>query len=541
MQIPETPEHLADLDLMKKLESYAQGAGSYLPDRGELGREAKDSCKQLHAAMVRLEGILNPLLEKINAREMDVFTMHDSRHARKVAHLMWHIVKEDRRKLLTPPEIGLLVSSALLHDLGMFLTKEEREARLAPESDLWAQLDVDENARQQIGSLRTGAATERNAAKQQRLLRRVFQAEEALLCKDTRERHATAVRYRALLDSLKQAHEKDPVGVRDIEACLAFDGDSFTDKLIEVCVSHGDPAEMLLVHDSEQPEAMRFPRDYPVGSCVADLLFVAATLRLADILDFDRERTPTVLYHYFVPGDLGPEDDRSVLEWDKHLAISNWHIDKDAIAFRGRCKHHVVHHAVVNFCHEIAETIAATKATCSAAKNDYWPFELPTNVKPDIHSEGYRYLPYRFELDDERIYRLLMGGAIYEQPLDAVRELVQNAVDACKLRDALTRLHSSDEPGREERIFVEYREPSGECPFPVLTVRDTGTGMDELVIERWFLKVGRSYYNSTEFNSYRAQLRKAGQDFCPVSEFGIGFLSCFLRMSPASLKFEAGC
>src|ERR1039458_9998635 len=52
--------------------------------------------------------------------------------------------------------------------------------------------------------------------------------------------------------------------------------------------------------------------------------------------------------------------------------------------------------------------------------------------------------------------------------------------------------------------------------------------MDGWLIERWFLKVGRSFYGSTEFARDRAQLRNSGVDFAPVSEFGIGFLSCFL-------------
>ena len=150
-------------------------------------------------------------------------------------------------------------------------------------------------------------------------------------------------------------------------------------------------------------------------------------------------------------------------------------------------------------------------------------------MKAEIHEDGYHYVPYQFELDDSRVYELLMGRAIYNNPLVAVRELVQNAVDACSYRDALSKLTEPHaQPDTENRITIRYTEPTGDREHPLLEVIDTGTGMDAWVIERWFLKVGRSYYSSSEFTRDRVQLRKSGVDFAPVSEFGIGFLSCFL-------------
>src|ERR1019366_2177060 len=167
--------------------------------------------------------------------------------------------------------------------------------------------------------------------------------------------------------------------------------------------------------------------------------------------------------------------------------------------------------------------------TFAIRDNQTWPFILPETVKADIHEDGYHYVPYQFELDDSRVYELLMGRAIYDNPLVAVRELIQNAVDACCYRDALSKLAEPNaKPDTQSRITIRYEEPSGDREYPILRVIDTGTGMDGWLIERWFLKVGRSYYNSTEFARDRAQLRNSGVDFAPVSEFGIGFLSCFL-------------
>ncbi len=209
------------------------------------------------------------------------------------------------------------------------------------------------------------------------------------------------------------------------------------------------------------------------------------------------------------------------------MSISHWEM-ADGLVFRGRCSDHIVHHAIVQFGLAIQREIERTRATFGTDDSS-WPFKLLESVRVEIHEEGYKYIPYRFELDDERIYELLMGGALYPNPLMAVRELIQNAVDACALRDSLSQLAEPFVSLKATgRIVVRYEEPTDALASPVLTVSDTGSGMDQYILENYFLKVGQSYYRSPAFNRDRVELRRKGLDFAPVSEFGIGFLSCFL-------------
>lgn len=546
MQIPETPASVDQLDLMKRLKEYSDGKAFWLPDGTNIGQRGKEDCQLLHTNLVSFTNkMLVPLLTRINAREMESFTMHDRTHSLKVAHLMWHILDPQRRDVLTPPEIAILVLSAFIHDLGMALSSQQRDERLDPESDLWDHLELDEALKKSIQQLKDQVSDGKlPVAQKDRARHKLEQAEEALLCQDTRERHATRQRYEELLAQLQEFHVQDPGKLPDVDSCLTFAGDSFRDKLMEVCVSHGEDIDFLLENDETNIERPRFPHDYTIGSCTADLHMAAAALRLADILDFDRERTPPVLYYYLLPTDLAPQDDKSLLEWSKHLAISNWHIEPDAVVFRGRCTSHIIHHAVVQFCDAIENEIKSTVDTFSVRNNPI-PFGLPKSVQVNIEPHGYTYVPYKFELDDHRVYQLLMGGAIYYDSLVPARELVQNAVDACKLRDALTTLHDpSQNPSTTDRITITYTEPTPDCAQPTLTVTDTGTGMDRWILENYFLKVGRSYYSSADFNKTRLQLRAKREDldFAPISEFGIGFLSCFLladRLEVTTAKWEA--
>jgi len=523
MKIPETPICVESLDLLKRLEDYAEGRASWKGGGSDLGSNVKNACRALHTRLVEaVNSVFKYILDRTTTRELDTFTMHDQLHGRKVAHLMWHIIDPKRREQLTPPEIGMLVLAAHLHDATMALSREERETRLAPESELWERAEPEVQALLQKLRLEIINPTCGESRRRQIEIQ-LSQAHEVLLSLDTRERHAKPERYLELLNQISSYHEKDKTRIPDLDECMSFEGDSFKNKLIEICVSHNQGAETLVETDRETYERPRFPRDYPIGSVTADLHLIAAALRLADILDFDRERTPPLLFHYLLPGTLSADQNISALEWGKHLTISSWEIDETAVVFRGRSSNHILHHAVVQFCKAIQEEFTATNATFAALEERKWPLILPLSVNAEIYEEGYRYLPYQFELDDQKVYELLMGGAIYNNPLVAIRELVQNAVDACSYRDALTRVQDeSVNPNTQNRITVRYQEGATPEDSRILKVTDTGSGMDAWILERWFLKVGRSFYASAEFARDRAELRKHKCDFAPVSEFGIG-------------------
>lgn len=531
MRVSETPTSVEDLDLMKLLDAYGNGRATWRKDE-ELGPIEKAECRRLHSALTStVKKIFGPILDRISAREMRTFTMHDSVHGLKVSHLMWHIIDEKRRSVLTPPEIAMLVVSAHLHDLGMgLISDEERHARLAPGSDLWNKVDAIGGYKNTLEKLESQIAINGSFAAPNALaVNQLAEAQDLLLCLDCRERHASRDRYNEILSSFREKHHQSPKTIPLVDEAIRFGDDSFISSLIEVCVSHNEDASVLLEGKKERRQDPRFPTAYPIDSCTADLRFVAATLRLADILDFDRERVPAILFHYLLPRSSNPAENISVREWQKHMTISNWDFSKDAVVFRGRSNNPVAHHAVVEFCKVIETEIRRTNAVF---RNVEWPFSLCDRVSCEIHSEGFTYLPYRFELSQEKIFGLLMGRSLYGDAKAAIRELLQNSVDACLLRDALVRVHRpSVVPSDVNRISVTFQEPGTDGGVAKLIVEDTGSGMDQWIIENYFLKVGDSYYRSVDFLRTNAELWQKNAGFSPTSEFGIGFLSCFMLAS----------
>jgi len=149
------------------------------------------------------------------------------------------------------------------------------------------------------------------------------------------------------------------------------------------------------------------------------------------------------------------------------------------------------------------------------------PRFLYSDVLFEIEAMGYTPMDMKFSVDTSAALKLLTGNRLYSDNRVFLRELIQNSVDACNLRK---RLEGAYAPA----ISVRFNDD-----ISIVTVRDNGVGMDHQWIEKYFLTIGISLYQS-------AEVRRAGQrsriDFNFISQFGIGFLSSFLVAEKIVIK-----
>lgn len=124
-------------------------------------------------------------------------------------------------------------------------------------------------------------------------------------------------------------------------------------------------------------------------------------------------------------------------------------------------------------------------------------------------------------LDQENILKLLTGVNLYQNPYACLRELYQNSFDACRRR-----LYANDNRINRGRIAFGIKNEKGKGTY--LYCHDNGVGMDEYAIENYLLCIGNSYYKSDDFQQERMGMRN---DFVPISQFGIGIISCFMISS----------
>jgi len=110
----------------------------------------------------------------------------------------------------------------------------------------------------------------------------------------------------------------------------------------------------------------------------------------------------------------------------------------------------------------------------------------------------------RTQVDLSGLMRVL-GEALYSTPSVVIRELVQNAHDACRRRQV--------EYGDDFAPKIEVAIESGE-----LVISDNGAGLTEPEIHEFLATVGKGYTR---------HLRDQGTDDGLIGYFGLGFLSAF--------------
>ncbi len=141
----------------------------------------------------------------------------------------------------------------------------------------------------------------------------------------------------------------------------------------------------------------------------------------------------------------------------------------------------------------------------------------------------------KIDADYKNLISLLTSDQFYDSQDIFLRELLQNAYDACYTRQALewswgTEFLELEEAEKvnsvrrpfEGKIVVSYNSSNG-----MLFVEDNGVGMNEADLNKFVAHVGSSYYTSEEFKQQRLKYE-------PISQFGIGLCSCF-RVSRAIL------
>lgn len=410
-------------------------------------------------------------------RTFQNYTLHDETHVLNVLDAMAGILG-DQISQLSEGEAELLILAACMHDLGMVYTEEEKKLWFGNKTKIREFLR--ENSPEQLGC----PAEEWSEDLQQWYLRwlhpcrlsEVFQNEGWKTCLDAWPMEAVPKR------------------------CV-----------IAVCEAHGQSPEEFSV--KSEMEYLR--------ASDADPLFCALLLRLADLLDFDDTRAPKVLYSYVTCNKKSRE------EWDKHQASGGFRYpaspSMEKLPYKARCTNPGIEHTIRDFLDWIDSELNTCARLQQKCHQDWQrKFSFPRGVdREEVESEGYVSGDFQMTMDQARIMELMTGKELYDNDDVFIRELLQNAIDATLLRLEMDRDFSRE----SARIDLwEWNDADGNIWF---RIDDQGTGMTLGMLQRYFLKVGNSYYNSQEL---KRDLQDHGQtgEFQAISRFGIGFLSCFL-------------
>lgn len=406
------------------------------------------------------------------------FTLHDITHIKNVCSWMYILLGE-RAKELTAAEAALLVMAACCHDIGMSVSKaQEQSLKSSPNKKEWKE------------HFKKNPGDEDDFVANEEITPKVFR------------------------NYIRQNHHKRICEfIKATMWPLILTQYNITRQVfINLCSSHGE--ELSTVN---QPEGVNF-----------DLRLCAILLRLADILDFDSSRAPQNLYEHL--GLNEPKDDEqsiSQIEWLKNQAGGFRKVDDDTIKLWGRFTSLQLEKQVRWYVEWVEEELLKSMNYLSIYKGRWSDFNLPKRIITEgVERVGYKFGDFHLTMDQDQVLNLLIGQDLYQDPGVFVRELIQNSIDAILHR---RKVDPSFGDNSGKITIRTWKDDEG---YNWFQIEDDGTGMDENIIMKYFLKIGRSYYTSKDYIIERRKNRKKNQEdddgFMPTSRFGIGILSCFM-------------
>lgn len=420
----------------------------------------------------KIQEVYEQIKDILNSRVQYVFpnyTLHNTGHSFRIMEYMADLISDLSK--LNELEITMLIYASLLHDIGMAVSEADINAI---KTDNFPFCDVKFSS-----------------------MKKIMEGDEQLALQEYVRRIHSSLSAKYIRENLKDKLVIPKLTTLD-----------FTEELALICEAHTKDYDWIKSK----------LRAYEVrGDHFFNPQFIASILRLADILDIDSNRTPYNLYKLISP--KGKSDE----EWKQHFVISNNEkivlnekTQQKKIVFHGKATNASIHRKILIYISWVkVELINAVSLTNGMPVQ--YSLVYDTTPEINIQTEGYSFSDYRMTLEFRAISSLLMGEKIYGSKSLGLRELIQNSIDACRLRqenDKLKQEFGEDAYNPKIKLILDKENNK-------VIIKDNGTGMSLDIIKKHFLNIGVSYYNSTDFllNDFT---------YKPIGNFGIGFLSCFM-------------
>jgi len=455
-------------------------------------------------AMKKIEDILN----KGGTMPKD-FTLHDADHSYRVAVRMSELMPQESKNALTSYELGFLLLSAYLHDIGM-----------SPEFDKVESHRLYLTTDDKIG------LTEDEVKEFQKWIDNDNFIDSIDI---TKEKVDNIHKSNYILSYYIRYRHNDWSGEwiqNNLKDILLDRYPNWQSDLIRLCKSHHYGIEKLL-KDEFNPNA--------IGSdSHIHLRYLAMCLRVADVMENDPERTPEVVLNHRAINKS------SIKYWEKDKYFNLQRIGNKYTVHSSPEKAYI-HKAVeetsqwiedeLRLCDELQDLKPLNiSATCFLNDNYFWNIEptIYTEIKPK--DNAYEYIPGAFRPNTAKILEILGGNQLYGDSIWAFRELIQNSFDAVKERIAYEILSKDKDPNELLDTFSELYTISISLEKRAeeywLICKDEGVGMTKSIIQNFFLVSGSSKRH--EIKDLERRCLDKGFVFTRTGQFGIGVLSYFM-------------
>ena len=434
----------------------------------------------------------------------DQYTKHDISHVDKMLRVLDWLIPYDTKEAMSPVDWLLIVLAIYFHDLGMLVTKKEYDLRKFSGFPEFCQK-----------TLFSGNEGKDYSEKVKAYYSDPGQADRFLYQEFVRSKHAERIRM-WIVGKAPESLGINYDTMREVDKLLEPLSSLFRRDLAFICESH---------HLDDLDNFKKYRTLQPYGDSddeTANLHYAAVVLRTADLLHITSDRTPSIAYRI-----INPSDPLSQEEWAKQRAVTrvkpqigrdregnpDERAPRDTIEIYANFFREDGFFGLTSYLAYVAEQLRKTYDWVKAANRIYKTrYEFPWHYIDDsnVETEGFIRENFEFTIDQNKILDLLTGHTLYNDTSVVIRELVQNSLDAVRLQQFL------DGKSGLEEVQVHWNSQER-----VLSIRDNGTGMTQIIIERHLLRVGSSRYQDSEF-------KKKYPGFSSISRFGIGVLSAFM-------------
>ena len=453
------------------------------------------------------------------------FSEHDASHSQTIIDKI-EMLLGDRIKNLSPTDTWLILHAAYTHDLGMLLKMKDLEVAWKSEEFKefleQARNETDEDLKEAIEAIYNLEKYKDSYYNSLKIYKYVNLINQSYF----RRKHSNISEQ--YLTSLGENLKIDLTCNGRINANLFY-------LLGEICGLHTANENEILRLDYE---TNGFSTDY------AHPRFVAVLLRLGDLLDIDNGRFNP--FTALVAGDP-PEQTKPHIE--KHQSTRHLLITPEKIEFRSNCSSNEAYREIRNTIKWLEKEIEFLTLNWSkiVPKNlgGYAPRfdkkELLLKGVPDI--EGTTDL--KLQISQEKAFDIIEGYNIYYDKFVFIREVIQNALDATKLRlwqdlkngmydfaikrkEVLNNLKDLCPFDLEDYIYKNYTIninlktlDSGDVEFEII---DLGIGIDI----NGFKRMSQVGISNTDCRILRKNISEMPRWLRPTAGFGIGLQTIYL-------------
>jgi hypothetical protein len=459
------------------------------------------------------------------------FTDHSPTHINDVLSSAASLISDSSHDLITPEDVTVLCMAILLHDAGMHLTADSFRSLVndsspplvngfgdIPWSQLWREFLAEAHRFGQekllaifgdTAPLRVDALDLQNLTEKDHLLIGEFV-----------RRHHTRLAHEIALIGVGR-HGAQPIKLNGLsEAICDISG--------LVARSHGMPIRKTFDYLRAKYGNIAVCRKIKVP-------YLMAVLRIADYIQVKSERAIAQL--------LSVKELKSPIsrqEWKNHFAISDvhtYHADPEAIFVEAAPVDVKTFAKLASLFKDIQRELDESWATIGEVYGRMGELEklglnsrrVRSNLDSlDEFSKTVPYIPVnaRFDSSGPDLLKLLVGP-LYDYEISVgIRELMQNAIDACREAHDLYSQRGVEavEPDKPD-VTVEIVEEEDGSGYVLIS--DNGVGMTVETITRYFLIAGASFRNSDIWK--RQHIDKRGRPkISRGGRFGIGALAAFL-------------